>query len=148
MAGPVAHIPAVYRVLFLWIDPLMALFGGCVPCLLMPAAFADNYLPKQTYKLNPLYNVFIYQIAAMFFSVAWVQGVLLRYTDDANVWRLVNAGLLGYDIILLYASYFAFTSQRRTNPSTWRPGDWFGVLTTVTIGTIRASIVAGIGIKG
>lgn len=142
------HIPVVYRVLFLWIDPLMALFGGCIPCLLTPEAFADSYVPQHLSKLNPLYKVFLYQLAAMFFSVSWVQGVLLRYTDDVNIWKLVNAGLLGYDFILLYASYYAFTSQRRANPATWRPADWFSVLTTVTICAIRASIVAGIGIEG
>lgn len=147
MADSYAHIPAVYRILFLWIDPFMALVGACLPCLLMPEAYCDSYLPKNISKLNPLYKVFFYQLAGMFFIVFWVQAVLLRYTDDINVWKFVNAGLLGYDFFMLYSGYFAFTSQRRNDPKTWRATDWFAVLSTTIIAGIRACIVAGVGLN-
>lgn len=125
----------------------MALVGGCIPCFFMPETFCDSYVPKAIEKLNPFYKVFFYQIAGMFFIVFWLQGVLLRYTNDLIIWKLVHAALLGYDFFMLYSTYFALTSQRRTDPKTWRWTDWFAILSTAIIGALRASIVAGIGLN-
>jgi hypothetical protein len=77
---------------------------------------------------------------------AIIQGVLLRYADDVNVWKIVNIGMFARDACILYGCYTMLGSQGRLAISTWGRDDWMAIGLPVCMGVIRAMYVAGVGL--
>ena len=139
-------IPLFYRILFLWIDPLAALWTSWA-LLTDPDLITNTYIPRATSVRDPRHDFFPQQLGGAFFYIAASQAALLRYTSDPGAWRLLNAGLLGFDAVVVYSLWCAMSAQGRLDPAGWRVEDWTTVVMTGVFTVSRAAIVAGIGLR-
>jgi hypothetical protein len=138
------QIHAVYRIYFLWVDPILTLMGMYVNLIdhnLATLAFFSNVSPTET--LKP----FLYQIGGMGTSFVCLFVILLRYTNDVNIWKIVQFAILWADFTMLTSMYVAMRLEGRLAVSDWRQEDWFGGVITVICTIIRALFVLGVGVK-
>jgi len=77
-----SHIPLPYRVLFLYFEPVAALFGTCIN-LVLPAPYLLSLSPRATYShlTYPIYA----QLAGHLLLFAWLQAVFLRSTASVKI---------------------------------------------------------------
>ncbi|KAL4793037.1 hypothetical protein BDV19DRAFT_367252 [Aspergillus venezuelensis] len=95
-----SQIPLFYRIILLWFEPIASGFG-CYMNLFDKDAYLDSFIPPSLATREASHNMLFNQLGAGFFVVATTQGILLRYTNDVNVWRLLNvcvSSRLGLDI--------------------------------------------------
>ncbi|KAI5460091.1 hypothetical protein BGZ63DRAFT_406037 [Mariannaea sp. PMI_226] len=144
MATNQASIHPIYRLWFLWVDPILTSTGIYVNLIdhnTATLAFFSNYTPTED--LKP----FLYQIAGMFMSYLCLFILLLRYTDDIKIWKIVQFGILWADFTLLTSMYVAMRLQGRLAIADWRQEDWVGGVITVICTILRVTFVLGIGVK-
>ena len=115
--------------------------------LTMPDTIMNSYIPHTVSVRNPQHDFLFHQMAAAFFYVATSQAVILRYTNDDGVWRLMNASLLGWDVILSYSLWNALNVQGILSPAAWRAEDLSAIIPTAVISASRAAIVCGFGLR-
>jgi len=146
MAHSPRTIPTFYRVFFIYLDPVMSLWAAYA-CFADPDLLLDSYVPKTISVRNPLHDALFHQLGGAFFYIAMSQAVLLSYTNDVNIWKIVHGGLLGWDLAILYGIWNGLSVQGRLDPGVWRMEDWITVGSTLVIGLARAAVVAGIGLR-
>ncbi len=140
-------IPLFYRILFTWIDPLAALWTSWA-LLTDPDLITNTYIPRALSVRDPRHDFFPQQLGGAFFYIAASQAALLRYyPNDAGAWRLLNAGLLGFDAAVVYSLWCAMSAQGRLDPAGWRVEDYTTVVMTGIFAVSRAAIVAGVGLQ-
>jgi hypothetical protein len=140
-----AAIPAIYRFAFKWYEPISCLIGFWINTFDLDKALSI-YVPKYISARDPAHDILFRLVAGAMLCFAILQGVLLRYMDDINAWKIVNLGFLGWDICVLYGSYTMLVSQGRLDPSSWRVDDWMSMGVTASVGMLRALFVAGVGL--
>lgn len=139
-----AQVHPIYRAWFLWIDPILTIAGMYVNFFdhnLATLAFFSNYPPTE--ELKP----FVYQIGGMGTSFLCLFVILLRYTDDINIWKIVQFAILWADFTMLTAMYVAMRLEGHLAISDWRQEDWVSVVITVACTILQALFVLGIGVK-
>ncbi len=139
------RIPLFYRVVLLWYEPISSGLGGWL-ALKAPDTYLNSFIPSTMTVRNPMHDMLFHQLGASYFFVATSQAILLRYTNDLGVWKILNGCLLGWDVILLYGLWSGMQMQGRLDPAEWRFEDWSAVIPTVFMTVVRASIVAGLGL--
>jgi hypothetical protein len=139
-------IPTLYRFTFTWYEPISCLIGLWVNAF-DPDGALDIYVPKEISTRNPAHDMLFSQMAGAYFVFVVIEGILLRYTDDVNVWKIVNAGFLGWDLFLLHGTYGTLSSQGRLDPASWRTLDCVALGLTVSVGLLRALMVLGVGVS-
>lgn len=140
-------IPAIYRFTFTWQEPISCLVGFWTNTFDLDGAL-NIYVPAEFSARDPSHDVLFSLVGGAMLCFAVLHGVLLRYTDDVNVWKIVNGGLLGWDICVLCGSYTMLAYQGRLDPSSWRVMDWAQIGLTTYVGVLRALFVAGVGLGG
>lgn len=141
-----SDIPLFYRIVLLWYEPFSAALGVW-GTLAKPDMYLNAFVPSTLSVRNPTHDMLFNQIGAAFFFVATSQGILLRYTSDVGVWKILNGCLLGWDAILLYSLWSGMQMQGRLDPGAWRFEDWWAVSMTVFITVVRSCVVAGLGLR-
>jgi hypothetical protein len=141
-----SDIPLFYRIVLLWYEPISSALG-CYGTLLAKDTYLNSFIPSALTVRNPMQDMIFNQLGAAYFYVATSQGILLRYTSDVNVWKIVNGCLLGWDIILLYSLWDGGRTQGRLHPASWRSEDLSAIIPTVFMTVVRAAIVAGVGLR-
>lgn len=136
-------IPLYYRLLFIYVDPLMAL--SMVPiCFFRPEKFAIPYVSSYTPEPDMRFGI----LGGAFFHVAVTQALLLGYyTHDLRIWKTVNGGLVGWDIGYFYGFWNVMDAQGRLNPAGWVPDEWFLVCMTGAVMLSRLALIAEVGIS-
>jgi hypothetical protein len=141
-----SHIPLFYRIVLLWYEPIAAGLGIYLT-LAAPDAYLNSFIPSTLAVRNPLHDMLFNQLGAAFFYVATSQAILLRYTNDIGVWKILNGCLLGWDIILLYSFWNGLWMQGRLAPGNWRSEDLSALIPTMFMTVVRAAVVAGVGLR-
>ncbi|KAL2812788.1 hypothetical protein BDW59DRAFT_155112 [Aspergillus cavernicola] len=141
------QIPLFYRLVLLWYEPIGSGFG-CYMNLAAKDMYLNSFIPTSLAVRDPTHNMIFNQLGAGYFFVATSQAILLRYTNDMNVWKILNGCLLGWDFILLYSLWDGLSAQGRLDPGTWRSEDLSAIVPTIFMTVVRAAIVAGIGLGG
>jgi len=77
-----SHFPLPYRVLFLYFEPVAALFGTCIN-VFSPSPYLLSLSPRATY--SPLTYPVYAQLAGHLLLFAWLQVVLLRSTAFVTI---------------------------------------------------------------
>ncbi|KAM0414641.1 hypothetical protein ACHAPT_013512 [Fusarium lateritium] len=138
------QVHPIYRVWFLWIDPiltLMGMYGNLFDHSLAVMAFFPNYPPTE--ELKP----FLYQIGGMGTSYLVLLVLLQRYTQDVVVWKILHFAILWADFTMLTAVYVAMRHEGNLAVSNWRSVDWFSIVITGACTVLRALFVLGVGVK-
>lgn len=145
MASP--HVPLLYRVLFLYIDPLLSTTGIIFP-LFQPAFFMTSLAPRTTADIyHPKTEVVYTNLAALYFFVTFVAAVIPRISADLKVWKTLIWGIVGCDLIMLYGNYRHMGSELFTQPGLWNSSEWTNNGILLGFGVIRVAFLMGIGIK-
>lgn len=74
-----------------------------------------------------------------------VSAVLLRYTEDVNVWAIVQVACFVVDLAYYWSVWRVLNSQGRLSPALWRAEDWGSVGITAVAGAVRLAFLMGVG---
>ena len=79
-------------------------------------------------------------------NFGFISAVLLRYSTDMNVWKIVQVADFIVDLAYFWAVYGALDAQHRLSPSTWRAEDWGSFAITGTATLSRVLFLMGVGL--
>ncbi|KAG9232460.1 hypothetical protein BJ875DRAFT_466758 [Amylocarpus encephaloides] len=151
-----SHIPLLYRIFFLYIDPLICLSGIYIfftsPILYItngtPTTISHSH-PDPTVLLNGFTDYLLTSLGSYALFVFAMQILLLHGFNDAaaiklRIWKRVQFGILLIDLGLLYGVW-------RADPAgfwkvaEWDQGDWTnnGILGFVAL--TRTAFLVGLG---
>ncbi|KAK6526348.1 hypothetical protein TWF694_004946 [Orbilia ellipsospora] len=140
----------IYRLLFFYIEPISAL-GGAYLTHFTPQKYYSIVLPSSSYTTSPLLMTTELQLALTNLASSYVyftimEAVLLRVTNDRNVWRVAILGMLVNDLIHLWGLWVA---RGDLGWDFGRYGDWeTWVPTYVPLGLRVAFLVGWDGWSG
>jgi len=140
---PPLKIPLAYSALFLYFEPLAAIFGA-ITSHFSPELFLNTMSPTAVYA--PSNQVVFDQVAATYTLFAFNEAVVLRVTDDIRVWKAILLGILLCDVIHLYASYIALGPAVFWDPRLWRPEDMVNLGMLWGQGVIRIAFLLDVGL--
>jgi hypothetical protein len=139
------HIPLIYRLYFLWFEPLAALNGAYM------AIFTTNeYLkvitPNWTdISKTPQFQVVVDQVGACYVMFALIEAVVPRVTNELSVWKAVLRSLIFCDIFHIYATGKAPGFDVLMNPSAWRVEDCVNIVMLYVGLFLRAAFIVELG---
>ncbi|KAF2824890.1 hypothetical protein CC86DRAFT_296314 [Ophiobolus disseminans] len=103
-AATPARIPAVYRLIFLWIEPASILAGAVYAHFLTPTYLDLTHAPTAPGLSVPISTqIVMSQLANLYLGLAILEASVLRATTDVQVWKTFITGLLIADIGHLYS---------------------------------------------
>ncbi|KAL7787141.1 hypothetical protein V8C37DRAFT_390763 [Trichoderma ceciliae] len=144
MDKPTLRVPFPYRALFLYVEPVEALFGAWL-LHFRPVTFLKTMSPVAKYTTD---NQIIYdQLAAAYVLIAFVGAIILRNTNDLRVWKWMLIGNLVCDTLHLYGSWATLGGAVFWDPRIWRPEDWANLVTLWGQAAVRLAFVAGVGLE-
>ncbi|KAI8650991.1 hypothetical protein NCS57_01434700 [Fusarium keratoplasticum] len=138
------QIHPIYRIWFLWVDPILTL-AGMYGNLFAHDLAVEAFLPS--YPLTEELKPFLYQIGGMGTSYLVLLVFLQRYTQDVVVWKILHFAILWADFTMLTSIYVAMRLEGTLAISNWRPLDWFSIVVTGICTVLRALFVLGVGVK-
>ena len=138
-------IPAFYRLYFHWSDPAICLWGAYMD-FFTPAFVSNAFLPKEQQPWNPMFNFTLQQLGGALLMLAVIDILLLRYTEDVGVWKILQAAVLVYDLSLLYSNYDALGMQGRLSLEGLRWEDWGGIFISAQAAVVRTAFLLGVGL--
>jgi hypothetical protein len=137
-------IPLPYRLLFLYIEPFLALFGALLAHF-DPAVYIRSMSPSA----QPIasHQVIYDQLAGTYFLFAFNEAIVLRVVgDDVRIWKAMLLGILICDGLHLYGSWNAL-GDGFWQPSTWRWEDWINLGSLWGQGAVRVLFLMDVGLK-
>jgi len=145
MAAPQHPIHFIYRLVFNYLEPLMAL-AGVAQVHLTPEAYMSTVFPSQ--RFIPSMQPILTQITSGWFILIFHDLVTLRiYNRDARVWKLVIAANLLSDIAFTYSTYQELGAARFINPSLWTANDQLTLIPTFIPLVLKVTLLLGLGIR-
>lgn len=104
--GVSAAIPLVYRLFFLYIEPVATVLGAYY-AFFAQSEYMDLTHPTASGSLgggvSTRESIILYQLANLYFVFALNEALVLRATTDVRVWRAFLFGLLVADFGHLYS---------------------------------------------
>jgi hypothetical protein len=144
--GNTNPIPAFYRIFFTSIDPLIALSGAYMD-FFDPETILASSFPRTSFyaKPTPPVTVLLTQAGGAFLMMAFLMVFMLRYTDDVNLWKMFEFGILVTDLTLFFSLYGALEGQRRLNVGGIRWEEWGTMVITGFVTVVRIAFLGGLG---
>lgn len=141
MADNLPNIPLAYRILLLWFEPFGAL-NGALLCLFSPSTFLRTFtvLPY-TASSQVIYD----QLGACYLLFAWIEAIVLRYSQDLRVWKAIILGILVCDVVHLYASWHVLGTEVFLRPWLWRAEEWVNHILIYGPGAMRIAFLMEVG---
>jgi hypothetical protein len=142
-----ARIPAFYRLVFLWVEPVSILLGAVYAhslqstylTLTHPASAPGASVPVST-------SIVMTQLANLYLGLMILEASVLRATADCKVWRAFIIGLLVADVGHLYsvapAGGWMYWQYWR-----WNAIDWGNVGFVYFLATTRICMLLGVGFE-
>ena len=140
-------IPQLYRLFFLWIEPVATAVGAYYAAL-DQQSYMHLTLPSVTTPISARESTVLYQLANLYFVFALNEALVLRATSDVRVWKVFLFGLLLADFghlasvggVIGWEVYYRFWE--------WNSMYW-GNLGFVYVGAaMRSSFILGVGFGG
>ena len=141
------RIPLLYRLFFLCIEPVSALFGAYFSFFDQPTYLFLTHFPSAPHDSIPVSTqIVLSQLSNLYLLFAINEAVVLRSTKDLRVWKAVLFGLLVADFghlwsvnVLGWDIYWKFER--------WNAIDW-GNIGFVYVGALmRSCFLLGVGLK-
>lgn len=141
-------IPPVYRLFFLFIEPISALVGAYFSFFQQQAYLELTHAASAPLTGIPLTTqVVLRQLSNLYLLFAVNEALVLRSTSDLRVWRTLLFGLLVADFGHLY-SVSGLGSHVYWNASLWTAMDWGNVGFVYLGAMMRTAFLLGIGLRG
>lgn len=139
-------IPTFYRISFLIIDPLIAVWGAYMN-VFTPSITVDAFVPSSLSPYQPLQSFLLHQIAGGLITCAILDVFLLRKTNELWIWQTQQWAQLAYDMVILSSQVYSWGQQGRLSVGQLRAEDWVSFGITATVGIVRVLFLARIGMK-
>ena len=141
------RIPLLYRLFFLYVEPISALFGAYFSFFAQSTYLSLTHLPSAPQGSIPLCTqVVLSQLSNLYLLFAINEAVVLRSTRDLTVWKAVLFGLLIADFghlwsvnVLGWDVYWKFEG--------WNAIDWGNVGFVYVGALMRTCFLLEIGLK-
>ncbi|KAI4117417.1 MAG: hypothetical protein LQ345_002338 [Seirophora villosa] len=142
-----AVVPLVYRIFFLYIEPLAAMLGAYY-AFFEPRDYLRLTDPASTpsVSLPPSTTIVLGQLSNLYLLFAINEALVLRATSDIRVWRTLLFGLLIADLGHLY-SVHPLGLQMYWNVFRWNAIDWGNVAFVYAGASTRVLFLAGVGMS-
>ncbi|KAF2706190.1 hypothetical protein K504DRAFT_385897 [Pleomassaria siparia CBS 279.74] len=141
-------IPSFYRVFFTSIDPLIALSGAFFALFQPDTTIASMFpLSHAWARITPSHTMLLQQSGGFLISIIVLQVALLRYTQDVNIWKIVQSSILVSDFTLFYSLWCALDAQKRLHIGMLRAEEWGTVGITAFVTVARILFIVGIGLE-
>lgn len=146
-AATPARIPAFYRLMFLYIEPV-SILAGAIYAHFLTATYLDlthaSSAPGPSVPIST--QVVMTQLANLYLSLTVLEAGVLRATCDIKVWKTFITGLLIADIGHLYSvapvgSWVYWQYWR------WNAIDWGNVAFVYFIAITRSLFLLGVGFE-
>lgn len=122
----------------------------CILAALMdfysPTFYYNAFVPSSIATWNSDNDFMLQQLGGALLMLAFIDIVLLRYTDDIKTWKILEAAVLIYDASLLYSSYYSLSQQGRLGVGALRWEDWGGILITAQAVVVRTAFLLDVGL--
>jgi hypothetical protein len=142
------QVPWLYRLQFLYIDPLLSSTGIIFP-LINPALFMTSLAPRTTPDIyNPQTAVVYATISGLYFFLTFVCAVIPRISPDLRVWKTLILGIVACDSIMLYGSYRHMGYELFSSPWLWNGSEWMNNGILVAFAFVRVAFLLNVGLGG
>ena len=146
-AATPARIPAFYRLIFLWLEPISILAGAIYAHFLTSTYLDLTHKPTAPGASVPVSTqIVMTQLANLYLGLAILEASVLRATSDVKVWRTFITGLLIADFGHLYSVaplgssiYFAY--------GRWNSIDWGNIPFVYFLAIVRSLFLLGVGFE-
>lgn len=139
-----AQLPAVYRIWFTWIDPLIIAFA--VYMNLFETNWMANLFSHEAFNYH--HHAFLYHLGGSLAAIGILQVFLLRRTDDLSIWKLVQWAVLTCDAFYFIGQIRAMYYHNRFWTITdWWKEDWAVLLFLMFTAALRISFILGAGVR-
>ncbi|KAF1360852.1 hypothetical protein EJ07DRAFT_164978 [Lizonia empirigonia] len=136
MAPP--PVPAFYRLVFLYLEPLSICAGAVQAFFFQPAYLA---VPVAT-------SIVLTQLANLYLGLALTEALVLRVTSEYSVWKALIMVLLIADVGHLYSVLPLGFSRAFLQCWNWNAIDWGNVGWVYFLALTRMCMLLGIGFSG
>ncbi|CAO2653320.1 Nn.00g027310.m01.CDS01 [Neocucurbitaria sp. VM-36] len=140
-----ACVPAFYRLVFLWLEPISILTGAiyahCFPSIYLDLTHAAS-APGTTIPVST--SIIMTQLANLYLGLAILEATVLRSTSDTKVWSTFIIGLLIADLGHLY-SVRAVGGDIYWSWWRWNAIDWGNVPFVYFLAVTRICMLLGVG---
>ncbi|KAH7402355.1 hypothetical protein DE146DRAFT_610629 [Phaeosphaeria sp. MPI-PUGE-AT-0046c] len=143
-----AKIPSLYRLVFLYLEPLSIFVGAVYAHFLQPTYLHLTHAasaPRATVPIST--SIVLSQLANLYLGLGLLEACVLRATSDRHVWRTFLAILLLADFGHLYSVapvgrgvYWEYW--------TWNSIDWGNVGAVYLLALTRTLFLCGVGFRG
>jgi hypothetical protein len=140
---PSTRYPAFYRIFFTWLDPLVCIWGAYMD-FFDPTLVLSSHIPNLPADIG--HTMILRQRGGGMLNFGFISAVLLRYTTDLNIWRIVQFACLIVDFTEFWGGFGALGTQGRLDVGTWRVEDWATMGITGTATLVRMAFLMGIGL--
>ncbi|KAF2737852.1 hypothetical protein EJ04DRAFT_510039 [Polyplosphaeria fusca] len=140
-----AQYPLLYRLFFTWVDPVICVWGAYMD-FFDPALVLSSHIPNP--KVDIGHIMILRQRGGGMLNFGFISAFLLRYTNDAQIWKMVQIADLVVDFAYFWAVHGALKAQNRLDPTTWRAEDWGAIFITGTATVMRLAFLSGVGLDG
>ncbi|KAF2657318.1 hypothetical protein K491DRAFT_329589 [Lophiostoma macrostomum CBS 122681] len=138
------NISFFYRLFFTWIDPIICVWGAYMD-FFDPTLVLSSHIPQPTADIG--HAMILKQRGGGMLNFGFISAVLLRYTNDLKIWRIVQIADFVVDLAYFWAAWDVLSAQQRLDPSTWRAEDWGSIAITGTATMTRIFFLLGIGVE-
>ncbi|KAH7070641.1 hypothetical protein BKA63DRAFT_420753 [Paraphoma chrysanthemicola] len=140
-----ARIPAVYRLVFLWVEPVSILLGAIYAHSLQSTYLSLTHAASAPGPSVPVAtSIVMTQLANLYLGLMILEASVLRVTADIKVWRTFLIGLLVADVGHLYsvapAGSWMYWQYWR-----WNAIDWGNVGFVYFLAVTRICLLFGVG---
>jgi hypothetical protein len=142
---PQPHTTPFYRLIFLYIDPLVILIFVSIYTFFQPTALLMLH-PDAPLTPSILESALLHQVALLFGFMGIICAVLLRASSDTRIWRIVLAGVLAAEVCWIAAGLVCLERQGRLNVRLWRGVEWFNLLGIGGFAVVRGAYLMGVGL--
>ncbi|KAF2255459.1 hypothetical protein BU26DRAFT_515174 [Trematosphaeria pertusa] len=144
MPGPQSiQVPLFYRLFFTWIDPIICVWGAYMD-FFDPALVLSSHIPNPTPDIG--HAMILRQRGGGMLNFGFISAVLLRYTTDMTIWRIVQIADLVVDCAYFWAVHGALSAQARLGWQTWRAEDWGSLAITGAAAVARLCFLLRVGV--
>lgn len=141
-------IPLLYRLYFQWSDPLVCLWAFYMD-FFTPEVVINAFIPLHVAPHNPQHDFLLQQLGGGILMLGILDVVLLRYSKDVMVWKILEGATLVYDLVLLYSIYDALGRQGRLSLHDMRATeDWGSIGITALAAVVRTAFLLDVGMGG
>jgi hypothetical protein len=160
--APTQHIPLIYRLFHLYIEPFLFVPSGIYLCLFDPLRFLISTTPgpiaapfsigppsaaapHSPAEITPLLRILLTNTAGLYLMFVLNEVLVLRLTSDIKVWRAVIFSMLCCDVIHVYAVAAAAGPGFMLDIGAWRFEDWANTCVLSGGAVLRLFFLMGVG---